>query len=134
MSAALVGCERSKCEDLFNQNTKNSFQNCGGTTRSLPRDGGAEEFHGGPTVGPRPKIWAREAQMRDNPAGGELDPANDVCMRCKKNFPSVLFCIGKMTREGCNRGSEVGTFHSGRDGEGLVPLRKLKESGKNREL
>jgi len=26
---------------------------------------------------------------------------------------SVLFCIGKRTREGCVRGSEVGTVHSG---------------------
>jgi len=51
--------------------------------------------------------------MRDNP-GGELDPADDVHRR-SKNSPSVLSCIGKKTREGCNRGSEVGTVHSGRD-------------------
>ena len=30
---------------------------CGGTTRPLPRDGGAEEFRGDPTVGPHPKVW-----------------------------------------------------------------------------
>ena len=29
----------------------------GGTTRPLPRDGGAEELHGDPTVGPHPKVW-----------------------------------------------------------------------------
>jgi len=36
----------------------------------------------------------REAWMRDNPKGGELDPADDVHRRCKKNSPSVLFCLG----------------------------------------
>ena len=29
----------------------------GGTTLSLPRDGGAEELRGDPTVGPHPKVW-----------------------------------------------------------------------------
>ena len=29
----------------------------GGTTRPLPRDGGAEELCGDPTVGPHPKVW-----------------------------------------------------------------------------
>jgi len=33
--------------------------------------------------------------MRENPVGGELDPADDVRRRCKKNSPSVLSCIGK---------------------------------------
>jgi len=28
----------------------------GGATRLLPRDEGAEELHGDPTVGPRPKV------------------------------------------------------------------------------
>jgi len=60
--------------------------------------------------------------MRDNP-GGELDPADDVHRRCKKNSSSFLFCIGKRTKEGCDHGSEVGTVHSGRDGEGPVPLK-----------
>jgi len=54
---------------------------------------------------PRPKVWARgqkwtkcqrcragEAQMQDNPEGGELDPAEDVRRRCKKNS-SILFCM-----------------------------------------
>jgi len=31
----------------------------GGATRSLPRDGGVEELHGDPTVGPHPKVWNR---------------------------------------------------------------------------
>jgi len=51
--------------------------------------------------------------MRDNPDGGELDPAQDVRTSCKKISPSVLSCIGKSTREGLNRGSEVGTVHNG---------------------
>ena len=29
----------------------------GGTTRPLPKDGGAEELRGDPTVGPHPKVW-----------------------------------------------------------------------------
>jgi len=62
--------------------------------------------------------------MRDNPEGGELDPADDVHKRCKKNSPSVLSCIDKRTKEGCDRGSEVGTVHSGKDGEGPAPLWK----------
>jgi len=32
--------------------------------------------------------------------------------------------------EGGDRGSEVATVHSGRDGERPVPLRKSKESGR----
>jgi len=36
--------------------------------------------------------------MRDNP-GGELDPAVDVCRRCKKNSPSVSSCISKRTKK-----------------------------------
>jgi len=50
--------------------------------------------------------------MRDN-LGGELNPAEGVRRRCKKNFPSVLSYIGKRTREGCDRGSKVVTVHSG---------------------
>jgi len=43
--------------------------------------------------------------MQDNPEGEA---------ECKKNSPSVLSCIGKRTREGCDRGSEeVGTVQSG---------------------
>jgi len=40
--------------------------------------------------------------MRDNP-GDESDPVEGVRRRCKKNS-SVLSCIGKRTREGCDRG------------------------------
>jgi len=62
--------------------------------------------------------------MRDNPKGGELDAADDVCRSCKKNSLSVLSCIGKRTRKGCDRGSKVGTVHSRRDGKGPVSLTK----------
>jgi len=48
---------------------------------------------------------------RDNT--GELDPAKGARRRCKKNFLSVLSCIGKRSREGCDRGSEDRTVHSG---------------------
>jgi len=36
-----------------------------------------------------PKMLAGEAQIRDNPEGSELDPADDDRSRCKKNPPSV---------------------------------------------
>jgi len=68
--------------------------------------------------------------MRDNPEGGELDAADDVRRRCKKNSPSVLPCISKRTREGCDYGSKIWAVHNGSDGEGPVPLKKLKESGR----
>ena len=51
----------------FNKYSRNEiitrYQQCrgggggGGTTRPLPRDGGAEELRGDPTVGPHPKVW-----------------------------------------------------------------------------
>jgi len=66
--------------------------------------------------------------MPDNPKGGELDPADDVRMRCKKNS-SVLSCIGKSTNKGCDRGSEIGQFAADKR-EGPVPPRKPKEYGK----
>jgi len=28
-------------------------------TLLLPKDGGVEELHGNPTVGPRPKVWTK---------------------------------------------------------------------------
>jgi len=62
--------------------------------------------------------------MRDNPGGDELDLAKGVHRRCKKNSPSVLSCIGKRTKESCDRGSEVRTVQSGRCGEGPIPLRE----------
>jgi len=39
--------------------------------------------------------------MRDNPGGGELDPAEGVSRRCKKNSPNVLSCIGRQVRLLC---------------------------------
>jgi len=43
--------------------------------------------------------------MRDNPEGGDLDPAEDVRKCCKKNSSSVLSCIGKRAKEGCDCGT-----------------------------
>jgi len=52
--------------------------------------------------------------MRDNPEGGELDPVDDNCSRCKPKNASILSCIDK----GRYRGSEVGTIHSGKARKG----------------
>jgi len=52
-------------------------------------------------------------QIRENPEGGELDPADDERRCCKKNFSYVLSCLDKRTKEGCDRGSEVETVYSG---------------------
>jgi len=68
--------------------------------------------------------------MRYNPEGDELDPAVDLCKRCKNNSHSVVSCMDKRTKEGCDHGSEVSIIHSRRSGEGPVPLRNPKESGK----
>jgi len=65
--------------------------------------------------------------MRDNP-GGELNSAECVRRRCKKNSPSVLSGMGKRTIEDCDLAAK--TVYSGRDGEGPVPSRKSKESGR----
>jgi len=65
--------------------------------------------------------------MRDNPEGGELDPADNVRRRCKTNSHSILSCIGKSTKEGCDHGSEVEPVHSGRDREGPVTLKPKAE-------
>jgi len=50
--------------------------------------------------------------MWDRQGGGELDSAKGVRRRCMKNSPSILSWIGKRTKEGCDRGSEVETVHS----------------------
>jgi len=85
-----------------------------------------EELHRDPTVGPRPKVWtrdhkwkklsqrwrAKEAQVQNYPGGRELDLVQGGCMRCKKNSPLVLSCIGKRKRDGCDCGSEAGTIYS----------------------
>jgi len=55
--------------------------------------------------------------MQDNPGGDALDSAEGVRRLCKKKS-SVLSCLDKRTREGCDRGSKVGTLHSGLDREG----------------
>jgi len=77
-----------------------------------------------------PKMGRRKGSYARQSRKGELYPAEGVRRRCKKNSPSVLSRIGKRTREGCDRGSEVETVHGGRDGEGPVYPTKPKESGR----
>jgi len=75
--------------------------------------------------------------VRDNPEGGESDPAEGVCRRSKKNSPSVLSCIGKRTREGCDRGSRVGSSTADETGKGQFlrgKRRNLTEEGVVRKI
>jgi len=44
--------------------------------------------------------------------------ADDVRRHCKKNSHSVLSCIGKRTKEGCDRDSKIGQFTAGEIGKG----------------
>jgi len=60
-----------------------------------------------------PKMARRRGSDQDSQGGGESDPAEGFRKRCMKNSPSFLSCIGKRTKEGCERGSEVETVHSG---------------------
>jgi len=59
--------------------------------------------------------------MQDSQGGGEPDLAKGVHRHCMKNSPSLLSCIGKRTKEGCDHGSEVGTVYSDKTGEEPVP-------------
>jgi len=65
------------------------------------------------------------AQRRgsDNPKGGELDLAVDGRTRCKKNS-SVLSCIDKRTKEGCDRDSAIRTVHNRLRRKGPIPPRR----------
>jgi len=57
--------------------------------------------------------------MRDNPEL-ELNPADNDSKRC-------IFILHAMTtKEGCDRGSEVGPVHSGRGGKGPVLCGNLR--------
>jgi len=51
-----------------------------------------------------------------------------------ENSPSVLSCIDKMIKEGCDCGSEVGTVHRGQGGEGSVPPEGTEEVWQKKEL
>jgi len=51
--------------------------------------------------------------MWDSQDGGGPDPAIDDRRPSKKNSPSVLSCIDKRTKEGCDRGSVDGMVHNG---------------------
>jgi len=65
--------------------------------------------------------------MLDNPLGGESDSAKGDCRRRMKNSSSVLSCIDKRTREGCDRGSVVGQFTADETGKGQF----LRENRRN---
>jgi len=53
----------NKREMIFKLSNK-CFLWCGVVIRPLPRDKSVEEFRGNPTVGPRPKIWARDQKWK----------------------------------------------------------------------
>jgi len=55
--------------------------------------------------------------VRFNPEGSALNHVVDDRRRCKKTSPSVLFCLDESTKEGYDRGSKVGTVHSGLGGK-----------------
>jgi len=78
-----------------------------------------------------PRWHAGEAQMRGSPGWDELDPAEGVNRRCKKNSPSILSYISKRTREGCNQAPKSGQFKVGETGKGqllweLIEIRLLR--------
>jgi len=63
------------------------------------------------------------ARRRDSDAGQSRRRRVKSCRRCryrrcKKNYPSVLFCICKRTREGSDRSSEVRQFTANETGKG----------------
>jgi len=66
--------------------------------------------------------------MRDNPEGVELYLAVDDCRHCKKNSPSILFCIDKRTKKAVT--AEAKPEHPTVGEVGEVPLKKPKESDK----
>jgi len=63
--------------------------------------------------------------MRDN-LGGEIDPAEGSAGAARRIF---LTFYPAQVRGGCDRGSEIVTVYSGKDGEGPVHPRKLVEEG-----
>jgi len=65
-------------------------------------------------VVPKMKHW--RGSDADNPEGGKLDHVDDVHRRCKKDSLSVLSCIDRRTKEGYDRGSEVGQYTAGETG------------------
>jgi len=83
--------------------------------------------------------------MRDNPEGGELELAEYIRWTCKKNFPSVLSCIGTVRRQKKTvtmaatsgqytmGGTRKGQFLCGNQEnlaeEGVVRINKRKELG-----
>jgi len=56
--------------------------------------------------------------MRNNPKGSELDPANDVRRRYKKNSPFVLSYIGTRTKKAVTMVAKSGQFTAGETEKG----------------
>jgi len=101
----------------------------GSVIRLLLRGEDMKEFHGDPTVGSRLKVRTRgqkwknqrqrwragETQMRDNP---EEDDLQSVSAGAARSILPPFHPTQAKTKEGCDRGSEVWTVHSGRDEKG----------------
>jgi len=79
--------------------------------------GGTPRRHNSPATSHGLDQKSKMAHWRGSDAGQSrrrrVRSAEGVRGRYMKNSPSVLSCIGKRIREGCDRGSEVGTDHSG---------------------
>jgi len=67
---------------------------------------------------------------RDDPEGGELDPAVDVRRRCEKNSPSGFLAQTGGQKKTVTVPAKSGQFTAGEVGKGPVSLRKPKEFGK----
>jgi len=75
-----------------------------------------------------------KARIQNSTEGGEPDPAvdhNRGHRRLKTNAISVLSCIGKRTKEGCDRGSEDGQITQTRR-ERVSSSAEIEESGNGR--
>jgi len=59
-----------------------------GNKKVLPRDGGVEELHGDPTVGPRPKVWTRGKNGRSGAEDGA--PERLGCGTVKEEVRQIL--------------------------------------------
>jgi len=125
---------------LFCKPPTKSFISPGGSgdaTRPLPRDGvwrnSMETQQSGyaPRSGPEVKYEkssAKDGRRRGSDTGQSRRRRVRSCRGCPQALQEEFFSFyPTQIREGCDRGSEVGTIHSGRDGEGAVPPRKPKE-------
>jgi len=68
--------------------------------------------------------------MRDSQRRSESDPTENVCKRCMKNSPSVLSCIGKITKKAVTTAAKSKQFTADKTGKGQFLRGKPKESGR----